>query len=119
MTLRFKLDQNIPVRARSALQQQGHSVETVESEGLSGASDPIVLAACVAEERVLVTLDLDFADIREYPPGSHRGVWVLRPAKQTFDSVVALLLAGVRLSAVENTAGLLWVIDERRVRIRG
>ena len=79
MTLRFKLDENLPRRIESALRDLGHDVETALSEGLAGASDPDLLAACIAEHRVLVTLDLDFADIRAYPPGSHRGVWVLRP----------------------------------------
>ena len=119
MALRFKLDENLPTRVEPALRAQGHDVETAVSEDLSGAVDPRLLAACIAEDRILVTLDLDFADIREYPPGSHRGVWVLRPAQQTFDAVLNLVLAGVRLAGVERTADQLWVIDERRVRIRG
>jgi predicted nuclease of predicted toxin-antitoxin system len=118
MALRFKLDENIPVRALSKLRAQGHDVETAESEGLAGAADAEILAACTAEDRILVTLDLDFSDIREYPPGSHKGVWVLRPPQQNFDAVVSLVEAGVRLSSAERTAGQLWVIDERRVRIR-
>jgi predicted nuclease of predicted toxin-antitoxin system len=118
MALRFKLDENIPVRALSTLRAQGHDVETAESEGLAGAADAALLAACNAEDRILITLDLDFSDIREYPPGSHKGVWVLRPAQQTFDVVVSLVAAAVRLSSVERTAGQLWVVDERRVRIR-
>jgi hypothetical protein len=28
---------------------------------------------------VLVTFDLDFSDIRVYPPAGHHGIWVLRP----------------------------------------
>jgi predicted nuclease of predicted toxin-antitoxin system len=118
MGLRFKLDENIPVRVLSALRTHGHDVETAVTEGLAGAVDAALLAACTAEERVLITLDLDFSDIREFPPGSHKGIWVLRPARQTFDAMVALVEAGVRLSAVERTAGQLWVVDERRVRIR-
>jgi predicted nuclease of predicted toxin-antitoxin system len=118
MVLRFKLDENLPQRAEQALRGLGHDVETALSEGLSGAEDPRLLSACIAEDRILVTLDLDFADIRVYPPGSHRGVWVLRPAQQSFDVVVQLVVAGVRLAAVERTSGQLWVIDERRVRIR-
>jgi predicted nuclease of predicted toxin-antitoxin system len=116
--LRFKLDENLPRRAEPALRDLGHDVETAISEGLAGASDPVLLAACTAEDRVLITLDLDFADIRAYAPGTHRGIWVLRPAEQTFNAILALVLAGVRLSEVERTAGQLWVIDERRVRIR-
>jgi len=43
---------------------------------------------------------------------------VLRPAEQTFSAIVELVLSGVRLSALERTAGQLWVIDKLRVRIR-
>ena len=77
-----------------------------------------MLSACDTENRILVTLDLDFANIRDYPPGSHKGIWVLRPAAQTFDAVLHLVLSGVKLATAERTAGQLWVIDDRRVRIR-
>ena len=118
MALRFKLDENLPARAAVALQDRGHDVETATSEGLGGANDAVVLAACVAEDRILVTLDLDFSDIRAYPPGSHRGIGVLRPGEQTFDVIVALALAAALLSATEQAAGRLWIVDEQRVRIR-
>ena len=61
MALRFKLDENLPRRVESALRDLEHDVETALSEGLAGALDPDLLAACTAEDRVLVTLDLDFA----------------------------------------------------------
>lgn len=96
----------------------GNDVENALSEGLAGAPDPAILAACGAEDRILITLDLDFADIRAYPPGSHRGIWVLRPQEQSFGTVLSLALAGIRLAAVERTTNQLWVIDEKRVRIR-
>jgi predicted nuclease of predicted toxin-antitoxin system len=118
MSLRFKLDENLPRLVEPALRDLGHNVESAQSEGLAGATDPRLLAACVAEDRILVTLDLDFSDIREYRPGSHRGIWVVRPPQQTFDSVLRLVLSAVRLAATERTARQLWVIDDRRVRIR-
>jgi hypothetical protein len=43
---------------------------------------------------------------------------VLRPAEQAFATVLNLVLAGIKLAAIERTAGQLWVIDEKRVRIR-
>ncbi len=58
-----------------------------------GAKDPALLAACVAEDRVLVRLDLDFSDITAYPAASHRGIRVLRPAAQSFAAVRHLVLA--------------------------
>ncbi len=118
MALRFKLDENLPRRVPPALRALGHDVETAVSEGLAGCEDPNLLAACGAEDRILVPLDLDFADIRVYHPGSHCGIWVLRPANQAFDTILNLVQTGVRLAVIERTAGQLWVVDEKRVRIR-
>ena len=116
--MKFKLDENLPEVIRESLSELGHDVHTVAEEGLSGAQDETVLQACVSEDRILITLDLDFSDIRAYPPGPYPGIWVLRPPKQTFKAIEALVRAGVRLSAVERVRGQLWVIDEKRVRIR-
>ena len=38
-----------------------------------GAVDPDVAQACQKEARALVTLDLDFSDIRAYPPEDYQG----------------------------------------------
>ena len=116
--MKFKLDENLPELVRVSLSELGHDAHTVAQEGLAGAQDDTVLQACVAEDRILITLDLDFSDIRAYPPGSYPGVWVLRPQKQTFTVIEALVRAGIRLSTVEWVRGHLWVIDEKRVRIR-
>jgi predicted nuclease of predicted toxin-antitoxin system len=116
--VRFKLDENLPELVRESLSGSGHDAHTVAEEGLSGARDESVLRGCVIEDRVLITLDLDFSDIRAYPPGSYPGIWVLRPTKQTFKAIDALVRADVRLSTVERVRGQLWIIDEKRVRIR-
>ena len=116
--MKFKLDENLPEKVRETLDEFGHDVRTVVDEGLSGASDQAVFEACVAEDRILVTLDLDFSDIRAYPPGSCPGVWVIRPQAQTIVAIDKLVRAGVRLCSVERVRGQLWVIDEQRVRIR-
>lgn len=116
--MKFKLDENLPELVSTTLAALEQDAHTVAQEQLAGAPDEQVLKASVAESRVLVTLGLDFADIRAYPPGSHAGIWVLRPAKQTFNAIDALVRAGLRLAASERVHGQLWVIDEQRVRIR-
>ena len=116
--MKFKLDENLPELVRESPSELGHDAHTVAEEGLAGAKDETVLQACVAEDRVLITLDLDFSDLRAYPPGSYPGIWVLRPAKQTCLSIETLVRAGVRLCAVERVRGQLWVIDDKRIRIR-
>lgn len=116
--MKFKLDENLPELVRDALRELGCDAHTVAQEQLSGAQDATVLQACIVEGRVLITLDLDFADIRAYPPGTHPGIWVLRPSRQTFRVLAELVQAGIRLAGSEKFEGQLWVIDEKRVRIR-
>jgi uncharacterized protein DUF5615 len=73
--MRAKLDENVPIEAAELLRAAGWNCETVYDEGLAGADDPEVGAACQAEARVLFTLDLDFADIRAYPPNDMSASW--------------------------------------------
>jgi len=40
----------------------------------SGADDSMLFERCRTEGRVLVTLDLDFANVQAYPPGSILGL---------------------------------------------
>lgn len=68
--MRFKLDENMPAEAADLLGNSGHDVHSVYDEGLGGADDQAIAQAVRQEWRILITLDLDFADIRLYPPGS-------------------------------------------------
>ena len=118
MNPRFKLDENLPIDAKALLRDHGFDVETALAEGLGGGADRVILDACRTEGRVLVTLDLDFADIRGYPPADHRGIWVLRPLQQSVQGIVALIQGAVKLLATEKPEGRLWVVERDRIRIR-
>jgi predicted nuclease of predicted toxin-antitoxin system len=87
----FKIDENLPKDVAELLRSHGFSVETVEAEGLGGADDNVLAAAIQREHRVLITLDLDFSDIRTYPPEHYSGIIVLRPKAQDKVSIMALL----------------------------
>ena len=76
--MKFKTDENLPVEAAATLRNAGFDVETVPEENLSGLDDETIVARVRGEGRVLLTLDLDFANIRAYPPDQHPGIIVLR-----------------------------------------
>jgi predicted nuclease of predicted toxin-antitoxin system len=116
--MRLKLDENIPDSACDELAAQGHDVHTVHDESLSGAADPMIGRAATAESRVLVTFDLDFADIRRYPPGTHAGVIVLRTSRTDIDSCLAALARLVFNVPETDIPGNLVVVDDDKVRIR-
>ncbi len=96
----------------------GHDADTVLDEGMGGASDPEVLAACLAEERVLVTQDADFADIRAYPPREYLGIIVFRLTDQTRDRLMEVGARLIRTLARSSPQGHLWIVEDARVRIR-
>ena len=118
MPARFKLDENLPRDAERLLRQAGHDVHTVLDERLGGSPDSSVLDACRVENRILITFDLDFSDIRFYPPATHEGIWILRPRTQSVDNTLALLQRALALVETETTHGRLWIVETTQVRIR-
>ncbi|MFN0170984.1 MAG: DUF5615 family PIN-like protein [Bryobacteraceae bacterium] len=66
--MKFKTDENLPVEAATALRDAGFDAETVWDEALAGSDDATIAERVRREGRILITLDLDFANIRAYPP---------------------------------------------------
>lgn len=117
--MRFKIDENLPVEVALRLRTAGHEATTVTEQDMIGNPDLTLSEACRREQRALVALDLDFADIRNYPPEQHSGFIVLRVSgrgkrhiREVFERVVPLL-------ETESLAQHLWIVDEQTVRIRG
>ncbi len=117
--MRFKIDENLPVEFVEMLRGAQHDAKSVLDEGLGGAPDARVAEACRAERRAIVTLDLDFADIRAYPPQEQAGVIVLRVEDQRKRRLLTVFEKVVAMLETEVLAGRLWLVDERGVRIRG
>ena len=76
--MQFKVDENLPREIADILHLAGYDATTVLQEGLGGLADSGVADVCRIEHRVLVTLDMGFADIREYPPGLLPAIIVMR-----------------------------------------
>lgn len=75
--MKFKLDENIPVEASILLGESGHDAVTVLDQNMGGKEDEHIIQICTQEQRALITLDLDFADIKAYPPSNFHGIFVL------------------------------------------
>jgi predicted nuclease of predicted toxin-antitoxin system len=97
--VKFKIGENLPAEAAETLSQSGFVADTVADENLSGSDDETVVARSRSEKRILMTLDLDFANIRAYPPGEHSGIIVLRLKRQ--DKATAMSGGWPRHSRIE------------------
>lgn len=114
---RFKLDENIPAAAKDLLISEGCDVETVLDEQLGGCLDSMIADAANSEDRILVTLDLDFADIRAYPPSESSGTWVLRPRTNSVMAILNVLKAAIEMVRNEMPTKRLWIVEPERIRI--
>lgn len=79
----------------------------------------MVAKVCRDERRALVTLDLDFSDIRAYPPAKHSGIVILRARTQTIPELLSLCNRMISVLATEELTGHLWIVDEFQIRVRG
>jgi predicted nuclease of predicted toxin-antitoxin system len=115
--MKIKLDENIPAGLVGTLTALGHDVDSVLEEGLAGHCDPDVWAGAQASGRFLVTQDLDFSDLRQFIPGTHSGLLLIRlkqPGRRRVASRVRMLFEAYD---VASWRGCLVVATEVKVRV--
>lgn len=115
--MRIKLDENLPARLVPLLGALGHDVDTVPEEQLQGRDDPTIWRASQQAKRFLVTQDLDFSDIRQFKPGTHHGILLLRMRNPSRAALIARLLAIFQTENVELWSRCFVVATERKIRV--
>lgn len=114
--MKIKLDENLPARLMPILRGYGYDVDTVPEEQLGGKSDVEVWQAVGAESRFLITQDLDFSDTRQFTPGTHAGLLLIRLREP---SAHALLEAINAIAAeIADWGGCFVVLTENKIRIK-
>ena len=116
--MKFKLDENLPIEASVPLLDAGHDVHTTVEEGLGGTSDPQLLIRCKDESRILMTLDLDFCNILDYPPNKYAGIIVIRSLNQSKRYVLWFIKHIVVPHVPDEMAGRLMIAQKNGIRIR-
>ncbi len=117
--MKFKIDENLPVEVAELLQQAGYDASTILDQHLGGEVDSEIGTICQREGRIIMTLDLDFADIRTYPPKDFAGLIVLRLKRQDKLHVLGIVERLLDTLKSESPEKKLWIVGERRIRIRG
>jgi len=118
--MRFLIDANMPRSIIALVASLGHEVEFARDVGLAAPPDHEIAARAQATGAALLTRDLDFADVRQYPPSLYPGIIVLRLS----DGVIAKDIVGVAerflrdATFVGNLAGRLAIVEQERVRFR-
>ena len=116
--MKIKLDENIPVSLVRVLAGLGHDVQTVHAEGLVGRKDQEIWNRCQAEGRLLITQDLDFSDARQFQPGTHAGLVLVRLQQPGRGGLMDVLSWVFRAYDVEGWRGCFVIVSDTKVRIR-
>ncbi len=116
--MKLKLDENLPRALLALFRESGYDALSVEDQGLAGKSDGEIAEACRNEDRILVTFDTDFTDVRTFPPSEYSGIAVLRPRGQGSRATVRLGRRLLDRMESHSIGGQLWIVEDSRIRTR-
>ena len=116
--MKIKLDENLPDRLARVLGHLGHDTDTIPEEGLSGRDDPQVWEAAQVAERFFITQDLDFSDIRQFIPGTHHGILLVRLRDPGRNALLKRVHDLFQTELVENWKRCFVVVTDRKLRVR-
>ena len=118
--MRFLVDEDLPRSTCALLREHGHIAFDVRDIGYRGAPDSEIAAYAQRERLCIVTGDLGFSDIRNYPPNEYAGLVVLKlPRTATASTILQLLESFVcQEDLVDTVSGKLAIVETGRVRIR-
>src|SRR5580658_1523884 len=120
--MRFLIDANLPRAVIDVVQTLGHQVEFARDIGLASATDELLIIAkhALQYRAALLTRDLDFADIRRYPPDRYSGIVVLRlPDTAVAEEIAAAVQRFLSEPGfIASLPGRLAIVKGDRVRFR-
>ncbi len=118
MGLLVKVDEDLSPAVCEPLVTRGYDLRTVVGQGWSGTSDADLWPKIVAEGVFFITADKGFGDVRVYPPGTHPGILVLRPARESIAAYRDLLAETLAAVELRNLTGSVSVASASGLRSR-
>ena len=115
----FLVDESVPFSAAAVLREHGYNAHHVGDLGLRGAPDALIFARAQEHGWILLTRDLGFGNLLDYPLGTHAGIVLLRvPSTFTAPQIRKTLHAFTTEAEPGVLQQALAVVEPGRYRIR-
>ncbi len=115
--MKIKLDENFGISVKNLFAQNGFNVFAVRDENLQGVFDEKLFNVCKAEQRILVTLDLDFSDIKRFNHKESSGIVIIRPPKGIkYNIILEMIEQLINYMKTEEIKNDLLIVEYGRLR---
>ena len=116
--MRLLLDMNMPRGIAAQLQTRGHDAVHLGERGLGRLPDDAIFALARAENRIVVTFDLDFGEIAGMARHGGPGVVLLRLRSIRAAHIMARLDVALMRAGAALEIGAVVLLEDARIRIR-
>jgi predicted nuclease of predicted toxin-antitoxin system len=117
--LKFVIDEDLPRSTATILKSKGYEVLDVRDCGLRGKSDDELFKFAQDEKAVILTGDLGFGNLLQFPIGSHSGIVIARFPNEvsTFELNNQIIKAFENLTEIDFKGNLI-ILEPGKIRIR-
>ena len=116
--MRFLADICVDVRIVRWLQEQEHDATHLRDEGLHRMPNGEIFKKAINEDRIVITFDLDFAEIAALTEGKKASVILFRLRNTRTPHVIERLSTVLEDSSEALKKGAVVVVEESRHRVR-
>jgi predicted nuclease of predicted toxin-antitoxin system len=116
--MRLFVDECVYAVTTATLRLWGHDVETAQEAGLSGHDDEELLQYATSQNRVLISIDMDFSNALRFVPSSHSGIIILKIRPSTIDNVHHVLKQFFDHYTEDDAHHSLVIADQTKYRVR-
>lgn len=116
--MRFLADMGVDQRIVDWLRSQGHDAIHLREQGLHRAADADIFAKAIAENRVVLTFDLDFGEILALAGAAAASVVLIRLNNTRTPFVQKRLEAVIAADGTALEKGAIIIVEDGRHRVR-
>lgn len=115
--MRFLIDQPVSPIMANWLVDRGHEAVHVRDIGMARSADEQIVAHAVADDRIIVTSDLDYPRIIALAGGRRPGLVLFRAGNISDQEMIALLRRVLEEVPSARLVESVVVIDEHSIRV--